>query len=51
MDNFPDACIEAMHFGKEVIRINGASFEQFITHCKNGLFCKIGDSQDFINKM
>lgn len=51
MDNFPNACIEAMYFSKVVIGTDGASFEQLITHGKNGLLCKIGDSQDLLEKM
>lgn len=51
MDNLPNACIEAMYFGRVVIGTNGASFEQLITHEENGLLCKIGDSGDLYNKM
>ncbi len=48
MDNFPNACIEAMYFSKVVIGTDGASFEQLITHGKNGLLCRIGDSPDVV---
>lgn len=51
MDNFPNACIEAMHFGKVVIGTDGASFEQLITHKKNGILCRIGDAEDLLSKM
>ena len=51
MDNFPNACIEAMYFGKVVIGTDGASFEQLIIHGKSGLLCKIGDSEDLMKKI
>lgn len=51
MDNMPNACIEAMYFGKVVIGTDGASFEQLIKHGESGLLCKIGDSEDLLEKM
>ncbi|MCI9560272.1 MAG: glycosyltransferase family 4 protein [Lachnospiraceae bacterium] len=51
MDNFPNACIEAMYFERVVIGTNGASFEQLITHEKTGLLCEIGDAEDLLEKM
>jgi glycosyltransferase involved in cell wall biosynthesis len=51
MDNLPNACIEAMYFGKVVIGTDGASFEQLITHKVSGLLCKIGDSDDLLDKI
>lgn len=51
MDNFPNACIEAMYFSKIVIGTDGASFEQIIKDGYNGFLCKIGDSEDLLNKM
>lgn len=51
MDNFPNACIEAMYFQKVVIGTEGASFEQLIKHKKTGLLCKIGDADDLYEKM
>ncbi|MCM1211807.1 MAG: glycosyltransferase family 4 protein [Blautia sp.] len=51
MDNMPNACIEAMYFERVVIGTDGASFEQLITHEKNGLLCRIGDSADLLQKM
>jgi glycosyltransferase involved in cell wall biosynthesis len=51
MDNLPNACIEAMYFGKVVIGTDGASFEQLINHNVSGLLCKIGDSEDLLDKM
>lgn len=51
MDNFPNACIEAMYFSKIVIGTDGASFEQIIINGHNGFLCKIGDSADLLSKM
>lgn len=51
MDNLPNACIEAMYFQKVVIGTRGASFEQLITHGKNGFLCEIGNSEDLYEKM
>lgn len=51
MENLSNACIEAMYFEKVVIGTDGASFEQLITHGRNGLLCRIGDSQDLLGKM
>lgn len=51
MENMSNACIEAMYFERVVIGTDGASFEQLITHGKNGLLCRIGDSADLFEKM
>lgn len=51
MENLSNACIEAMYFGKVVIGTDGASFEQLIQHRVNGLLCRIGDSDDLLEKM
>lgn len=51
MDNFPNACVEAMYFSRRVIGTDGASFEQLITDGKNGLLCKPGDSKSLLNKI
>lgn len=51
MDNFPNACIEAMYFGKIVIGTRGASFEQLITDGENGFLCEIGNSDSLYNSM
>lgn len=51
MENLSNACIEAMYFERIVIGTDGASFEQLITHGKNGFLCRIGDSQDLLDKM
>lgn len=37
IDNFPNACVEAMSFGKVVIGTNGASFEQLLCDGKSGI--------------
>lgn len=51
MDNFPNACIEAMYFGKIVIGTAGASFEQLIDDRVSGFLCNIGDAEDLLAKM
>lgn len=51
MENLSNACIEAMYFERVVIGTDGASFEQLITHGRNGLLCRIGDSYDLLEKM
>lgn len=51
MDNFSNACIEAMYFKRVVIGTEGASFEQLITHEKSGLLCKRNDAKDLLRKM
>ena len=51
MDNFPNACIEAMYFSKIVIGTRGASFEQLISNGENGFLCNINDSIDLLRKM
>ena len=51
MENFSNACIEAMHFGKVVIGTNGASFEQLIDDGVSGLLCEIGDPSSLLKKM
>ena len=51
MDNLPNTCIEAMYFGRIVLGTDGASFEQLIVNGRNGFLCKIGDSEDLLEKM
>lgn len=51
MDNFPNACAEAMSLGKIVIGTNGSSLEQFITDSYNGYLSQIGDSESLIEKI
>lgn len=51
MDNFPNACIEAMHFGRIVIGTDGTSFEQLITDGVNGFLAKPGDAESLYWKI
>lgn len=51
IDNLPNACIEAMHFGKVVIGTDGASFEQLIDDGENGLLCKPNEAESLLEKM
>lgn len=51
MENLSNACIEAMYFERIVIGTEGASFEQLITHNKNGMLCQINNSRDLLEKM
>lgn len=45
MENFSNACIEAMSLKKVVIGTDGASFEQLISDGESGLLCEPGDAQ------
>lgn len=51
IDNFSNACIEAMHFERVVIGTDGTSYEQLIKDGENGLLCKPNDSDDLLRKM
>ena len=51
MENFSNACVEAMYFKKLVIGTDGASFEQLISDGKNGFLCQINDSNSLLEKM
>lgn len=42
-DNFPNACIEAMAFGKVVIGTLGNGFEQLIHDGQSGFLCRVDD--------
>lgn len=42
-DNFPNACIEAMAFGKVVIGTLGNGFEQLIRDGWSGFLCRVDD--------
>lgn len=50
-ENLSNACMEAMYFEKVVVGTDGASFEQLIDDGKNGLLCKINDSDSLLSKM
>jgi glycosyltransferase involved in cell wall biosynthesis len=43
VDNFPNACVEAMALGKIVVGTRGASFEQLIDDGVSGFLCEIDD--------
>lgn len=51
MENFSNACIEAMYFSKIVIGTDGASFEQLIDDHINGFLSRIADSDDLLDKV
>lgn len=51
MDNFPNACAEAMSLGKIVIGTDGSSLDQFISNGYNGLLAKIGDADSLLTKI
>ncbi len=51
MDNFPNACIEAMYFGRIVIGTDGTSFEQLIADGINGFLAKPGDAESLYQKI
>jgi len=43
VDNFPNACLEAMSLGKIVVGTRGASFDQLIDDGVSGFLCEIDD--------
>lgn len=47
IDNFPNACVEAMSMGKIVVATMGASFEQLIEDGKNGFLCERDNVESF----
>jgi len=48
IDNFPNACIEAMSRGKIVVGTRGASFDQLIEDGVSGLLCEIDDRESLL---
>lgn len=48
VDNFPNACIEAMAFGKVVIGTWGNGFEQLIDDGQSGFLCRVDDPDDLL---
>lgn len=48
IDNFPNACIEAMAHGKIVIGTKGTSFEQLIIDGKSGFLSIVDDEDNLI---
>ena len=51
MENFSNACVEALAIGNVVIGTEDTSFEQLITDKKNGFLCKKDDSKSFVYKV
>lgn len=51
VDNQPNACLEAMMLGRPVVGTIGASFDEFITHGKNGFLVRPGDPADLAQTM
>jgi glycosyltransferase involved in cell wall biosynthesis len=48
IDNFPNACLEAMALGKVVVGTRGASFEQLIEDAVSGFLCEIDDRKSLL---
>jgi glycosyltransferase involved in cell wall biosynthesis len=48
VDNFPNACLEAMFLGKIVVGTRGASFDQLIDDGVNGFLCEIDDRKSLL---
>ncbi len=48
MENFSNACLEAMSLEKIVIGTNGVSFEQLINDNENGFLCEPGNSDSLL---
>lgn len=51
IDNFSNACIEAMYFGRVVIGTDGTSFEQLIEDGKSGYLCQPNNVNSLLQKM
>ena len=51
IDNFPNACLEAMGLGKVVIGTDGTSFEELITDGVNGFLVPPDNPQALADKM
>jgi glycosyltransferase involved in cell wall biosynthesis len=48
IDNFPNACLEAMSLGKVVVGTRGASFDQLIDDGVSGFLCEIDDRKSLL---
>jgi glycosyltransferase involved in cell wall biosynthesis len=48
IDNFPNACLEAMSLGKIVVGTRGASFDQLIDDGVSGFLCEIDDRKSLL---
>ncbi len=51
IDNFSNACLEAMYFRRVVIGTDGTSYEQLINDGRNGFLCKPNDAGSLLRKM
>jgi glycosyltransferase involved in cell wall biosynthesis len=51
IENFPNACLEAMTLGRPVLGTNGASFEEIIDDGIDGFLCRPGDADDLAEKV
>lgn len=51
MENFSNACIEAMYFGRIVIATEGTSFEQLITDSENGFLALPNNPTSLLEKI
>lgn len=51
IDNFPNACIEAMFFKRVVIGTMGNGFEQLIDHKKSGYLIPVDDSAALLSTL
>jgi Glycosyltransferase len=48
IDNFPNTCLEAMHFGQIVVGTQEAGFEQIIDNEKSGFLCAADDGKSLL---
>lgn len=51
IDNFSNACIESMYFGRVVIGTDGTSYEQLIVDGKSGFLCEPGNEDSLLESM
>lgn len=51
IDNFSNACLEAMYFRRVVIGTDGTSYEQLIEDEKSGFLCEPGNRDSLLNAM
>lgn len=51
IDNFSNACIESMYFGRVVIGTDGTSYEQLIVDGKSGFLCEPGNEDSLLEAM
>lgn len=51
MENFSNACMEAMYLERVVIGTDGTSYEQMIDNGRSGLLCMPGDAESLLDKM